>query len=467
MKYLSKIKLENFLLLIWIAILLSINSIDLDLVNFNKEKFNFSIKYFYIFINFIRFILPFIVLPILTLIFIITKKKINNWLTVTFSFYIIWQIVIFFILGIKNNLLNNIQLVSSGLVVLLILFLADQINYKKFYKQVLIITLIFISIISFYITYNILIEKYFLELKYIYGTSVLDPVKQIFFQPSPRITGISRLLVIIFFLFFLITIKINKIFFKIPLYFFLISLSLIIYIMQARGSFIGLIIIYLFYFIFDKRNFLNKLFFFITIFLLPILLYEGIYFKKQFELNKNLELKETRSNRLLPEYNFKSDKIEYFSSSSGRKHIWNVSFNLIKEKKILLGYGPQADRLLLGEYAMINNPQNIYIKDNVLIIWDNNSSNGLIYSYLCGGIIGLILLVIIYIMLIKEIYKTIFKKKFTFNDEILLTFSIITSTFLILRTVYENGFSVFGLDFIFILIMHGIIYQKNNLTKNY
>ena len=104
MKYLSKINLENFLLLIWIAMLLSINSIDLDLVNFNKEKFNFSIKYFYIFINFIRFILPFIVLPILILIFIITKKKINNWLTVAFSFYIIWQIIIFFILDIKNNL---------------------------------------------------------------------------------------------------------------------------------------------------------------------------------------------------------------------------------------------------------------------------------------------------------------------------------------------------------------------------
>lgn len=467
MKYLSKIKLENFLLLIWIAILLSINSIDLDLVNFNKEKFNFSIKYFYIFVNFIRFILPFIVLPILILIFIITKKRINNWLTVAFSFYIIWQIIIFFILGIKNNLLNNIQLVSSGLVILLILFLADQINYKKFYKKVLIITLIFISIISFYMTYNILIEKHFLELKYIYGTSFLEPTKQIFFQPSPRITGISRLLVIIFFLFFLMTIKINKIFFKIPLYLFLISLSLIIYIMQARGSFIGLIIIYLFYFIFDKRKFLNKLFFFIIIFLLPVLLYEGIYFKKQFELNKNLELKETRPNRLLPEYNFKSDKIEYYSSSSGRTYIWKVSFNLIKGKKILLGYGPQADRLLLGEYAMINNPQNIYIKDDVIIIWDNNASNGLIYSYLCGGIIGLILLVIIYIMLIKEIYKTIFKRKFTFNDEILVTFSIITSTFLILRTVYENGFSVFGLDFIFILIMHGIIYQKNNLTKNY
>jgi len=467
MKYLSKIKLENFLLLIWIAILLSINSIDLDLVNFNKEKFNFSIKYFYIFVNFIRFILPFIVLPILILIFIITKKKINNWLTVAFSFYIIWQIIIFFILDIKNNLLNNIQLVSSGLVVLLILFLADQINYKKFYKKVLIITLIFISIISFYITYNILIEKHFLELKYLYGTNFLEPTKQIFFQPSPRITGISRLLVIIFFLFFLITIKINKIFFKIPLYLFLISLSLIIYIMQARGSFIGLIIIYLFYFIFDKRKFLNKLFFFIIIFLLPVLLYEGVYFKKQFEFNKNLELEKTKLNRLLPEYNFKSGKIEYFSSSSGRTYIWKVSFNLIKEKKILLGYGPQADRLLLGEYAMINNPQNIYIKDDVLIIWDNNSSNGLIYSYLCGGIIGLILLVIIYIMLIKEIYKTIFKRKFTFNDEILVTFSIITSTFLILRTVYENGFSVFGLDFIFILIMHGIIYQKNNLTKNH
>jgi len=38
MKYLSKINLENFLLLIWIAMLLSINSIDLDLVNFNKEN---------------------------------------------------------------------------------------------------------------------------------------------------------------------------------------------------------------------------------------------------------------------------------------------------------------------------------------------------------------------------------------------------------------------------------------------
>jgi len=36
-----------------------------------------------------------------------------------------------------------------------------------------------------------------------------------------------------------------------------------------------------------------------------------------------------------------------------------------------------------------------------------------------------------------------------------------------LRTFYENGFAVFGLDFILAVIAYNIIFMRNNSIKNY
>jgi O-antigen ligase len=63
------------------------------------------------------------------------------------------------------------------------------------------------------------------------------------------------------------------------------------------------------------------------------------------------------------------------TSTSGRIEIWKTSLKIIKEKKIILGYGPQADRLLLSKH------QGKTILNNRIPIYDNNSSNALIYSY--------------------------------------------------------------------------------------
>ena len=122
MKYLYyKLNNANLLLLLWVGILFSINSLDLDLIKFYKLEFNLSLNYIYQLINFIRFILPFVIFTILIFfLFALKKKKLNNLLTI-FFIYIIWQILIFFFLGIKDNLLNNLQLTINSISVLLIL----------------------------------------------------------------------------------------------------------------------------------------------------------------------------------------------------------------------------------------------------------------------------------------------------------------------------------------------------------
>ena len=74
MNFLNKFKLEYLLLFLWVGSLLAINSISLDLINFHKTESNISLDFFFIFINYIRFLLPFIILPILVGILIFKKN---------------------------------------------------------------------------------------------------------------------------------------------------------------------------------------------------------------------------------------------------------------------------------------------------------------------------------------------------------------------------------------------------------
>lgn len=485
MNFLNKFKLEYLLLFVWVGILFTINSISLDIINFHKVKSDINLDFFFILINYIRFLLPFIILPILVGALIFNKNYKFNLLTILFFLYIFWLIIICLIKGDKqdlniqaithlntnNFLLNSIQLTFSSISVLIIFHFANKFDYKNFSRNILIITLIFIGIISLYFTYNLIVEKILFGLKYIYGTETLNPIKKIIYQASPRITGISRMLLIIFYLIFIITVLKEKNSLKLPVHaFFLIIINFLIYLMQSRGTFIGVLLIYILYFFFIPKKIKEKVLFFLITFLIPILIYEGIYHNTKIK-NPSYEeiVNKSPENRIFPEY--QNNNLTFFTSSSGRRGLFEVSLKIIKEKKIILGYGTQADRLLLGQYSLDNEhlrqEKSIWRGDDMVIIFDNNVSNALLYSYLSGGVIGTILMLLIYILISKEIYKIVFIKKIFYSSEVINAFSTVVLIYLSLRTFYENGFAVFGLDFILAVIAYNIIFMRNNSIKNY
>ena len=131
-------------------------------------------------------------------------------------------------------------------------------------------------------------------------------------------------------------------------------------------------------------------------------------------------------------------------SSSGRFQLWEISIKNYEKDKIF-GYGPQGDRYIL---------YNTKIKD----FFSTNSSNLLIYGFLSGGYVGLIILLIIYIyvsvillkyFLIKKIYLS---KQIITKNNFIDVFSIVVVIFFLIRSLFENSYGLFSVDFLFMII---------------
>ena len=147
--------------------------------------------------------------------------------------------------------------------------------------------------------------------------------------------------------------------------------------------------------------------------------------------------------------------------SSGRKEIWIKSIDIfITEKRYLFGLGVQADRLYLISYVGTDKDKK---KDDIL---SANSSNAIIYSLLSGGTISLIVLILFNYILLIRVYKFFFmpSRKFNFNYN-LLNYGIFTYLFLLLRSLVENSFTIFSIDFLIYLQCCMIIMK--NINFNY
>jgi O-antigen ligase len=267
------------------------------------------------------------------------------------------------------------------------------------------------------------------------------------------------MVLILYFVFCFYTIK--KKFF---LLFILITINYFIYASQTRGSFIGVLLLYLIYIFFFKEEKKKKLLIVVATFILPIILYETtLIAKKYLYKNTTIVIEQGKGNRILypPSINLKREINSYKNTdiedlSTGRSIIWSRAFKIINENKNFIGYGPQADRILLNKDKLKINPQERHF-------WDNNVSNGMLYSFLCGGIIGLILFMLIYLLIFYEIYKSIFIKKiYHKNNNYIVNFSIVTLLFLSIRSFFENSYAVFGIDSFFICITYSILYRFNN-----
>jgi hypothetical protein len=76
-------------------------------------------------------------------------------------------------------------------------------------------------------------------------------------------------------------------------------------------------------------------------------------------------------------------------------------------------------------------------------------ANGMLYVFLCGGMLGLFSLFILMKKFLKIILYTFYNKK-KLNTDVYLCFSVVCIISLTLRTFIENGFLAYGVDFLII-----------------
>ena len=453
-----KIEKKIFLVL-WFLILVSINSYAIDFISSYNPDFSLSLKNIYFSIELIRFIIPFLIFIYLGCVFFFVKKKFNNF-SFFFFIYAIWQLIIGNILNEQRIKINDYQITVSLICVLLIFYLSYVKNYNDLYIKFLYIFVTFISCIGFYFSINIFNE--FIsrpDLFYLYVTNTLGIEGGTFGQPNPRITGLGRILVIIFYFIFYYTIlKKIKIFYKIFFIFALFFLNLLIYGAQTRMGFVGIFIIIIFYILFIKENLFKKYLMVILIFILPIVTFEFGIRIKAFSLSKEMNY---HSNELYEAVKSHNRGIIINNISSGRTKIWSNSLNIIYEKKLIFGNGPQSDRILLSEYY-----KKSAAESREGIKYGTNSSNAIIYSILCGGVVSLFFLLQIYYLIFTKLINLLFRIKK--EQKNFLNYFLITSLcFLIIRSIFENSFALFGIDFCLLCLCYYILNLKNlNLSKS-
>jgi O-antigen ligase len=320
--------------------------------------------------------------------------------------------------------------------VILLLSIFSEI-YKKKIKEVLIISyIVLFFVFVYFLAYYYF--NYFSSEHIMYGF-YNEKINFIFeYNDPPRSSGISRSA-----LFLLIFAEFGNFLLKKKIKYILISILFIpiILLTQSRINISLFLILFIYLFLFIKKK---KLFFLNYIFI-PLLFITVINIFKPSNnvfINSKNDLSSGVSKIL--EKNIRQTDKESFSSKRFEGWLYIIELkrkNLISDLDSIVGFGPQGDRL--------------FVKYSI--------SNALLYAFLSCGIIGALILLLIYLNLIILLYKKI-KSNFSIfleNEYVKISFFLIL--FIVLRSFLENSFSIFGIDFVFLLTA---IQTFNNEKKN-
>jgi len=461
MKITKNNKYKNFFLLAFVAIVSSINS-DINLIIYFNVN-NLSIINL---TNFIRTLSPIILSLILTLCIIFSKNndQFNKDYKKVFYFifgYLLLQFIsiFFYILNFDKKInLDEIkrvyilfQSLSFFLLIYLVLLKKNSFLIKNFINILLVILSVYIS----YVLYQIYKEDQ-ISLT-LYWNNFLQH-GEILNQIVPRVSGLARTLSVIFF--YLLIILLNKklkISNSLIIFFILTMIAFIVILTQTRTVFIidAILLLSIFYIFKVLNKNILKIFIIIILLSLSVFVTTKIYFKikstantEDFNTTKNyLRLQDEEKKKLSAidlqnltkeQQIFKNCHNENISINNlltGRYCHWIYVFSKINFS--ILGYGPQADR--------------VFIKWGV--------SNGLIYSYICAGIFGIIFYFYFIFSSLKTIKNLIIKKKTLIKDNNLAIYSILIFFYMCLRSITENSFTMFGIDQILFFII--FFYIKN------
>ena len=394
----------------------------------------------------------------------------HYWIVCLFSVLLFFN----FLINEKNTNLINFILCSNIFLILTIFLIFIFITFKE-------------NLLSNYLLYN---SQAF---SIVYNT-----------EQFPRSSGLSRMALILFiFINSLYLSKISR--FKKNNYLLLASTSLItvILLLQSRGAILSFIIFFLLFIIFLKIE--NKLKYFLFTIIFPILIFisypnfKNYFIEKYGAKNtnpgsqtsiklKNIEIN-LRSNIIFVDDKTPKSIIKKVASlSNNRVDAWQFLlqmffnnklnddlknrliktgydpqyFKKILKKNLLTGYGPQADRQLMYNKSKIDEAPAI------LGPFGYNASNGIIYSLICSGIIGLICFVAVNLIILFKNLKILiyYIRSKNLNSNPILVTSIFSVLFLQFRSLFENSFSVYGVDLLILVTSYLVIQNEYRKLQN-
>jgi len=325
-------------------------------------------------------------------------------------------------------IINNFNVIFIG-------FLCLKKNKVKFNLCFLIG---FFLITSFYYCYKIS-HEYFANIDTIinfYSSSVLFLGTNTLNFTNPRATGLARiiLLISIFFSMLYLFYKTKYILeikpFRYLIVLLIIFLNFFVIQLQSRTSIYFLYLLPIFFLTFFYFYKARK-FFFILILLIgiPFLLSQIVVNYKLNLLEKKLKtdtsLNEQEILTIINNNRISANRTTQ-ETTSGRIDIWYRIVSSYKEIP-LLGYGVLGDKFVFSVSA----------------------SNIFLYFFISGGIIGFLGILLFNIYIFKNIFYLLISRKLFTSNNAFLHISFFFVCFFLLRSIVENSYGQFGIDFIF------------------
>lgn len=308
-------------------------------------------------------------------------------------------------------------------LIILYFILIENIDSLKFIKKIFIAT----------ISVSVIISLLFIIKNYVtYGENLILLFNEKFYINT---NGLSRHYLIFFLLLFVYLIS-NKLNYLIFLSIIFVSSYLVckIILLESRLILVALVtgVIILIFFSNKKKLFKN-----ITI----VTLILAISAMMIYHANPNYNFKKTRLYFLQGETVRPGNEIYYKDNkadalSTGRTDKWKLLLNYINEKN-KFGEGPEADRRILSGYGYKSG---------------DDSASAVIYAYVSGGIMGLLLILIFYLRIIYNCCFLTFKKKIFDGKDNFIKLSVTLVGFLIWRSLFESSFASVNFDLFLMLI---------------
>jgi hypothetical protein len=448
----SKIKLFLYLYIMtfWSFLWVSINTLPEEINNFGDSLLRS--------INALRIIIP-VILSVITFIFIITNffylkntkkyefKKIFQNIYFLFLIYFILQIVGTY--KNKYNLYNfdSLFLIYLGVGVISVFLIIKNFQLEKILKSLFYLSILIIITVTIYITYISFKLTGLKEFTYIYGINWAEA--KFLHQEIPRITGLSRLwsIISLFIIIFFYYYSKNN-FSKYLSCLLIIFLGLFIWAAQSRGTLLCYFSSIIFITLLNRKiSTIRKICFLFIFIVFPVLIYQTYIYNYSYHKDEtHYSSKQIYNKNYLN--TFDESRVLNNKTTSGRIELWKEVLNKY-DKKRFFGYGPQADRNLIGRELGRK--------------YSNNVSNAYLYAFACGGYFAMIIFIIINIQIIISLYKAIFIKGLFLNKYNIETKFCATLLFyFLMRSFIENSYALFSIDFLLVIISMSIVKEFVN-----
>lgn len=444
----QKLLIQTFLIVFWIIIWISINALPDDMNEMLKSLVHF--------LNGSRSISAILLssVSIILVFYLIITKKVKTFSTILklFILYFIFQFI-----GLVFNDERIIELNSTYLLLYSLgtISMLMIIEIEKLYKLLPYFFYISISILIIASLVVLILSNESIAILFRGDFYRLILADETFLNHSaPKITGITRSFGIIsLWLIIMFSLKKRNNFISPLIFIIIIVLSIGIWLSQSRGSILCYYISAIFFLIFlNKFNKYKKLLIILSITFFSIFLSHIIV-----TLIKNdMSPKEKLNEEILVNKNYLPRVFEVESGTSGRIALWKKALEKYEKKKFF-GYGPQGDRVILN---------------NELKTYGNNVSNTIIYGLLSGGYFSLIILISIYIYTIYLLLNFFSKNNVILNiielnkENLLVLTSIVYIIFFMVRSIFENSFGVFSIDFLILILSLFVLENNKKLISN-